>query len=255
MSEDMWDQSNALYTIAIQNGKMPVQGKVEGLARGEQMYSARFVGDRGYFVTFRQVDPLFVFDLADPSAPVLKAELTIPGFSEYMHPLEGGDFLLTIGQDGTGEGTTGTMALQIFDVRDASNPILSHKLPLDAWASEASTNHKAFTFWRDMLAVPIESWSSPTGDYSAQLALFSVDPETGITQKGLIDHSAFYSLDSSYNWCYPGGVRRGVFIEDFIYSVSAAGVLVHALEDLEEPVATADLGFDAQRACDEYYGY
>ena len=180
------------------------------------MYSARFVGDRGYFVTFRQTDPLFVFDVANPSAPTLQGELHIPGFSEYMHPIDDGH-LLTIGQDGTLDGINGQLALQIFDVREATNPILKHKLPLEQGSSEALYNHKAFTFFRDMLAIPFESWNPSDGSYQAELALFSVDVDAGIAEKGRIDHSAMYDLGEEYSWCYPGGVRRGVFIEDFLY--------------------------------------
>ncbi len=246
-----WSESNALYTVDVATNS--VIGSVEHLAEGEQMYSARFVGDRGYFVTFRQTDPLFVFDISDPSSPVKKAELHIPGFSEYMHPMDDGQFLLTIGQDGTLDGTSGTIALQIFDVRDAANPILAHKLPLDANSSEALYNHKAFTFWQGMLAIPFESWDD-MGNYATELGLFNVDAETGITEKGRIDHSQFYELGSEYNYCFPGGVRRGVFIEDFVYSVSSGGVAVHDLADLQTPVASVSLPeFDAATYCDGYY--
>ena len=75
-------------------------GQVRDLAPGERIYSTRFVGTRGYVVTFRQVDPLFVIDLAQASAPKVLGELKIPGFSEYMHPIDEGH-LLTIGREAT----------------------------------------------------------------------------------------------------------------------------------------------------------
>ena len=251
-SETTWSETNALYTVDVARNR--IMGAVEGLAEGEQMYSARFVGDRGYFVTFRQTDPLFVFDIANPSAPTLQGELHIPGFSEYMHPIDDGH-LLTIGQDGTLDGTNGQLALQIFDVREATNPILKHKLPLEQGSSEALYNHKAFTFFRDMLAIPFESWDSYDGSYQAELALFSVDVDAGIAEKGRIDHSAMYDLGEEYSWCWPGGVRRGVFIEDFLYSVSSAGVAVHEVDGLTA-VASASLpDFDAEAYCNGSYGY
>ena len=108
---DEWSETNALYTVSGAQGALSIAGRVEGVAPNEQMYSARFVGNRGYFVTFEQVDPLFVFDLSNPAAPKLQGELTIPGFSEYMHPIDDGH-LLTIGVDDGGWG----LAIQILSL-------------------------------------------------------------------------------------------------------------------------------------------
>ena len=71
-------------------------GQSEELAPGERIYSARFLGDKGYVVTFRQVDPLFTFDLSDPAHPRKVGELKVPGFSTYIHPLDE-NHLLTMG--------------------------------------------------------------------------------------------------------------------------------------------------------------
>lgn len=67
---------------------MKLTGRLENLARGERIYSARFMGDKIYVVTFKQVDPLFVIDAANPNAPKVLGELKIPGFSDYLHPLD-----------------------------------------------------------------------------------------------------------------------------------------------------------------------
>lgn len=242
-----WNETNALYTVAGAQGALAIHGRVEGVAPNEQMYSARFVGNRGYFVTFEQVDPLFVFDLSDPAAPKLQGELTIPGFSEYMHPIDDGH-LLTIGVDDGGWG----LALQIFDVTDPLRPLLAHKKSLGDSTSEALYEHKAFTFWRDMLAIPVQGWDGDS--YQAGLSLFSVDVNSGFGEKGTIDHSEFFDVDPSYDYCAPGGVRRGVFIENFIYSVSDGGVLVHDVSDLGMPIAGAEFtSFDANDACEGYY--
>jgi len=244
---DSWSEANALYTAQPDaSNDLQIIGRIENIAPDEQMYAVRFLGDRGYFVTFLQVDPLFVFDLSNPSAPLLKGELKIPGFSEYMHPIDDGH-LLTVGIDDGGWG----LALQIFDVTDDLNPKLAHKLSLGDASSEALYQHKAFTFWRDMLAIPVQGWSGDT--YQAGLSLFGVDVVNGFTEKGTIDHSELFDIDAEYNYCSPGGVRRGVFIEDFIYSVSDGGVLVHDVADLSVPVASADFSFDATASCDQYY--
>ncbi|MEM9695250.1 MAG: beta-propeller domain-containing protein, partial [Myxococcota bacterium] len=174
VSATMWDTQNHLFTLGP---NLEALGSVRGLAPGERIFSARFVGDRGYVVTFRQVDPLFVFDLSQPSQPQLLAELKIPGFSEYMHPIEGGDYLLTIGRDGDENGATtwGETAFQIFDVRNPTDPQLIHKTVVEG-DSEASYDHRAFTFFGDMLAVPFTSWNEGSSSVS-QLRLFDVSPQ------------------------------------------------------------------------------
>jgi len=255
VSRDSWDTLNHLFTLGP---KMSQLGAVTGLAPGEQVFSARFVGDRGYIVTFRQVDPLFVFDLSNPAMPVKMAELKIPGFSNYMHPLEDGDYLLTLGQDGDQWGASGAPALQLFDVRDAAAPKLVHKLVLDEGWTEAQYNHKAFTFFKGMLALPFTSWAND--GYESRLDLFDVDVATGITQRGSVDHTSLFdgmSLDDCYYYGWGIDVRRGVFIEDYVYSISNGGVIVSNVDDLS-PVSTlpmpADYGDDPY-GCSYYYDY
>jgi hypothetical protein len=240
-SLETWETSNNLFVLGENGKRLETRGAVTGLAAGETIYSTRFVGDRAYVVTFRQVDPLFVVDLANPDAPAVLAELKIPGFSDYMHPLEDGKMLLTVGQDATDEGQVLGVALQLFDVTDPKNPTLLHKRVLDDdWGStEASYNHKAFTFFDGKLALPYTGYSDQTGEVRSTLEIFAIDAATGISPVGSIDHSAFYA-DVPYDHCYPYGVRRGVFIEDFIYSISTGGVLVHDLGEMGQ-VASLEL--------------
>lgn len=243
---------NDLYLLAESGGSLATIGKVENLAPGEEIYSARFVGDRGYIVTFRQVDPLFVFDLADPAAPELLGELKIPGFSEYMHPIDDGRFLLTIGRDGNDWGTTGNPALQIFDVTDGANPTLVHKYPLPAGWSEAESNHKAITFYRGMLTLPMTRYDATA--WMSTLELFEVDAAEGITLLGSVDHSPFFDGLDEAGYCggYEVGVRRGVFIEDYLYSISHGGIVANALDDLTVPVAELPLP-ELEESYDCYY--
>jgi inhibitor of cysteine peptidase len=90
-----WNEGNNLFVL---NDSLNVIGSVTGLAKGETIYSARFIGDKGYVVTFRTIDPLFVFDLSDPTEPKVTGELKIPGFSNYLHPV-GEDLILGIGME------------------------------------------------------------------------------------------------------------------------------------------------------------
>ena len=96
-------------------------GKTENLAQGESVKSVRFDGDIAYFVTFRQTDPLFVIDLADPKNPTVKGELKIPGFSQYLHPIADG-FLVGVGQDGTETGVNDDCKVSLFDVTNPYEP-------------------------------------------------------------------------------------------------------------------------------------
>ncbi len=145
-------------------GQLEIVGALEDLAPGEDIYSARFMGEKGYVVTFETVDPLFTIDLSEPTNPTLVGELKIPGFSTYIHPM-GDDHLLTIGQH-TVENEWGGfwvegIQLTIFDVSDFANPKQAHKVVLDnsAWSS-AVYDSKAFTFHSDsgLLAIPLSAW-------------------------------------------------------------------------------------------------
>ncbi len=250
VSSTSWDSSTSLYTL---DAGLEILGHVGGLAPGEQIFSTRFVGERGYVVTFRQVDPLFVFDLADPKKPRLLAELKIPGFSSYMHPIEDGKYLLTVGHDGTDEGQVLEPALQIFDVTDPTAPALLHKHVLpDGW-SEAESNHKAFTYFDGMLAIPFSSWSYAGA--SSTLEVFDIDVHDGITPLGSVDHSPFFGqISEQQYYCgyYPPGVRRGVFIDDYIYSISAGGVVVSALDGMTSVASLALPDTPTPETCNDY---
>lgn len=242
---------NHLFVLAENADELTVVGSAGDLAPEERIYSTRFVGDRGYVVTFRQVDPLFVIDLSVPTAPTVLAELKIPGFSEYMHPLDDGH-LLTIGKDTVenqwGGVQTNGLALQIFDVRDAKAPKLVHKLTYadPSGSSAASYDHKAFTYFADrkLLAFPYVSYGY-ANEYSmrSSLEVFSIDAEAGIAQLGSVDHSSLVgTAPNGYCGGYYGvEVRRGVFLDDFVYSISYGGVVVNAVADFEHPVASLAL--------------
>lgn len=245
---------NLVTTMALEGGELIQLGQTPAMAEGERIFSARFLGDIGYIVTFRQVDPLFAIDLSDPTQPTVLGELKIPGFSDYMHPL-GDDHLLTIGRDvdEVTQQDNGT-ALQIFDVSDPTEPALSFKTLVGQGYSEANHNHKAFNFYADksVLAFPFVNYQS---SISSTLELWRVDAQTGFDRLGAVDHSDLITEDCP-DWTYPDGepfeadafyrdcgylpqISRGVFIDEYIYSISHGGVLVHNLDDLVDPVATA----------------
>ncbi len=155
----VWGEDNSLYVL---DPSMNISGSVTGLAKGENIYSVRFIGNKGYMVTFRTVDPLFVFDLSDPVHPRVTGELKIPGFSNYLHPVDE-NHLLGIGMDvreiyekdkygneivvGTRQGG---IKISLFDVSDMGKPVEVSQVILGSAGSysEALNNHKAIMFDR-----------------------------------------------------------------------------------------------------------
>ncbi|MES0875225.1 beta-propeller domain-containing protein [Sinimarinibacterium thermocellulolyticum] len=143
---------------ATADGVMPRIGLVDALAPGETIQSTRFIGERGYVVTFRQVDPLFAIDLSEPTAPRVASELKIPGFPSYLMPL-GDELLLTIGRAGTDEQLTGGVAIQLFDTRDLENVrplavIAPDAGPNDYSHSIAEYDPHAFGYFADSQDAP-----------------------------------------------------------------------------------------------------
>lgn len=134
--------STEINSLVILDGDLKETGKITDLAPGERVYSVRFMGDTAYFVTFRQVDPLFSADVSDPYSPKIIGSLKIPGFSRYLFPY--GDKLLGVGQNADEQtGKTGLMKLSMFDISDPANVTESSKTDISAKYSEALHNHKA----------------------------------------------------------------------------------------------------------------
>ena len=117
------DSESYVTVLATRAGRLEKVGQVGGLGRSERIYAVRFIGDRGYVVTFRQTDPLYTLDLADPARPRVTGELKILGYSSYLHPV-GEHELLGIGQDATPEGIRQGTQLSLFDVADPAAPRL-----------------------------------------------------------------------------------------------------------------------------------
>ena len=115
------ESESFLTTLRQRDGALVQAGRIGGLGKGERVYAVRFVGDIGYVVTFRQIDPLYTIDLSVPERPRVLGELKIPGYSAYLHPV-GEDLLLGVGQDATEEGRPTGTQLSLFDVSDLRKP-------------------------------------------------------------------------------------------------------------------------------------
>jgi uncharacterized secreted protein with C-terminal beta-propeller domain len=149
---------SSVVVLRQKDGALEQVGAVGGLGKTERIYAVRFLGDRGYVVTFRQTDPLYVLDLAEPTAPVVTGELKIPGYSAYLHPI-GDDRLLGIGQDATDQGRVQGVQVSLFDVADPADPRRIANATLPQSSSEAEFDHHAFLWWAKtrLTVVPLQS--------------------------------------------------------------------------------------------------
>lgn len=126
--------ANDLYVL---NSKLRIVGSLMGFGETERIFGVRFIGERGYVVTFRQIDPFFVIDLSDPTKPEIVGELKIPGYSSYLHPLEE-KIILGIGMENR------MVKISLFDVSNPRNPVEIDKYVLKESWSEVISNHRAF---------------------------------------------------------------------------------------------------------------
>lgn len=162
-SGNTWsDTDPAINNVFVLGADMKTVGSLTGLAKGERIYSTRFLGNRLYMVTFKQVDPLFVIGLSNPAKPVVLGELKIPGFSQYIHPYDD-NHIIGFGQETTQNEYGGTVTagfkMALFDVSDPNNPkqdFVEH-IGDSGTYSELLNNHKALLFDKDkeLLAFPI----------------------------------------------------------------------------------------------------
>ncbi len=199
------ESSESFVTVLEEQGNvLKVVGQVGGLGPGERIFSVRFMGDVAYVVTFREVDPLYTVDLSDPTDPVVKGELKIPGFSDYLHPVEG-EYLLGVGMDGDEEGRIDGAVVSLFDVSDLTNPTRVAKLPLGPkggsesfesfeWGSWTPVSHdaKAFTYFDGHAVVPVGWWGYDDASQSerngSDAVVIDVDLDGTLTEVGRVSH-------------------------------------------------------------------
>ncbi len=187
-------------------------GEITGLAKGEQIKSARFMGDTAYVVTFVQTDPLFVIDLSSPEKPEIAGEVKLPGFSSYLHPV-GDGLLVGVGVGGTETGTDGSSKISLFDVSDPKNPKEIDYLTFTT--SSLGTESKAFvSITEKSFLVPYENWSY-TGEYNEDENYYKYycaggALEISVKNKELVLEKAYLAETIE-------GIARANFIGDFAY--------------------------------------
>ncbi len=235
-------RSNAIYVL---DEKLDIVGQLEEIAPEESIFSARFMGDRLYLVTFQQIDPFFVIDLSSDTPKIL-GELKIPGFSNYLQPFDE-EHVIGVGRD-TKEMDNGQVQqlgikISLFNVSDVNNPKVVGEIIIgdSSTYSEALNNHKAFFFdkTRGVISIPIsgdvkglESTISKmfAPDYNrwSGFYVFDVDKLNGFKTKGAITHS---DSDTRY---YGMNNARTFYIDDVLYTASQGYLKMNSFEDLNE---------------------
>jgi uncharacterized secreted protein with C-terminal beta-propeller domain len=217
---------NSVYVLGESNGSLAVVGKVENIATGESIQSARFMGDKGYVVTFLQTDPLFTVDLSDPTNPRLVGKLEVPGYSTFLTPMDA-NHVLTVGQYVPPPGQSGNWGVQlsIFDVTDFANPVQSANVVIGADTgaySEALWDPKAFTYFaeRGMVALPVSIYPNYTDVIAIDGGAGSTDGSTGTTD----GQTGVTPVDPTIDVKPPTPAQQG-FDGVFVYSASPEGGL------------------------------
>lgn len=191
-------QTNALYVL---DQGLRIRGSIEGLAENEDIYSARFLGDRAYFVTFRQTDPLFAADLSDPTEPRVLGELKVTGFSEYLHPWSG-NLLLGIGKEADADtGAAQCMKLSMFDLSDPAQIEEAGKALLKDYNYSAILNdHREVLIDAERNLIGFTAEGSDRGDFRKDFVLYSYEDGDFIQKLKVntYDGDGYYDVRGTY---------------------------------------------------------
>ncbi|MFP4513372.1 MAG: beta-propeller domain-containing protein [Acidimicrobiales bacterium] len=240
------DSASSVVVLSRDGETLDEVGRVGDLGVTEQIYAVRFMGDRGYVVTFRQIDPLYTLDLSDPTDPQMLGELKIPGFSSYLHPV-GEDLLVGVGQDATEDGRVTGSQVSLFDVSDPADPSRVSQLDLgEDTNSEVEHDHRAFLFWEDIAVLPFTAYRWEDGDDSMRTGAVAVDIDVearALSERGRISHAdqptgavgepSTSAPHPSWERQHRSQIRRSLVVGDSLVTISDRGALASDLESLE----------------------
>ncbi|MEM3730708.1 MAG: beta-propeller domain-containing protein [Candidatus Bathyarchaeia archaeon] len=216
--------------VYILDMNLTIVGKLEDIAPGEAIHSARFIGSRCYLSTsVVRRDPFFVIDVENPLEPKVLGYLKIPGFTSYLHPYDE-NHLIGIGKD-----ETNNVKISIFNVSNVSSPVEidSYAFKYDWSDTQVLSDHKAFLFDRskNLLAIPVSLYKDRVCLWQGQgLYVFNITLSEGLVLMGNITH--FEEGVDYWNNAY--WVQRSLYIENALYTISHVKIKINSLEDLRE---------------------
>jgi Beta propeller domain len=215
-----WDaqgESSSRLTVLRQDGTAlkPV-GVVGGLGKGQRIYGVRYLGDKAFVVTFREVDPLYAIDLSVPTAPKVRGELELPGYSAYLHPITS-DLLLGVGREGAG------VKASLFDVSNLAAPKQVASLALGDGATTTEFDRHAFLYWAPakLAVLPLTTFGRTPFDGAVGVR---VGDELSVAGR-IEHHNAERDADAS--------IDRSLVVGDRLYTVSYLGLAASRLDTLQ----------------------
>jgi uncharacterized secreted protein with C-terminal beta-propeller domain len=242
------EEPTSMNNIYVLNMNLSIVGRLENLAKDERIFSSRFIGDKAYLVTFRQVDPFFVIDLSYPASPKVAGELKIPGYSSYLHPYDE-NYMIGLGKENN------TVKLSLFDVSNVNKPTEVAKYVIDGDYTDSSALYepKAFLFnkQKELLVIPVsitkygvidsgnslggkEVYDYSQGSYWQGAYVFRLTASGGFEYRGGITHITNTNASTIYLYDYNLQVERALYIGNTLYTISNAQVKLNSLTNLAE---------------------
>ena len=241
-------QLNSIYVLKTD---LTIAGKLERFKMDESIYSVRFLGNKCYVVTFKQIDPFFVIDLSNPVAPKVAGELKIPGYSSYLHPYDE-NHIIGVGMENS------TLKLSLFDVTNVNAPKETAKYIVQSqWSdSPISYDPHAFLFdaQRQLLVIPVSVnnynigvtpaigaaeksgiASSIAPSYWQGVYVFNLNTANGFTLRGNITQidNSVQTKSGMYDWMGSNfAINRALYIGNTLYTVSNGAVQLNSLDNL-----------------------
>jgi len=228
-----WANGTSQNNVYVLDMNLTIVGKLENMTPGgrrETIYSVRFMGDRGYVVTFEQTDPFFTIDLQDPYSPKVLGVLEIPGYSSYLHPYDQ-SHIIGIGKDGS------VVKVSLFDVSNVTNPQeIDNYQVSGSWSdSLVLRDHKALLFdsSKNLLVIPIFTSDYGYGVWQGAY-VFNISIQGGIALRGRIAHTENFSDFYTSYYETPYYVKRSLYMDNVLYTISDKKVMMHDLETLDK---------------------
>ena len=238
---------NAVYVL---DEDLKTIGSLDRIAPNESIFSARFMGEKLYLVTFERIDPFFVIDLSE-NTPKILGDLKIPGFSNYLHPYDE-DHIIGIGRDTVDKDNLVRelgVKIALFDVSDVSNPKIVDEVVIGDRRTDsvALEDHRAFLFDRErnVLSIPIHSRADSLDMDGVEISrnerwhgyyVYGLDASSGFEFKGRIQHTL-----GSDSWPYSYTSPRSFYIQDVLYTVSDVYLKMNDIEDIENEINSIKL--------------